>query len=296
MAITAKIETITPEKASGYVTDGVFNRDVVESHVMYLANQMRSGSWKENGQSVVFDDRGRLLDGQHRMQAVILAKTPVKMMVVRGVDSKTFSTMDTGRPRFARDVLSIEGYENAEKFGAVLRYIYRWTNGIFPGDDRYRRASNNDLLLLAKKYPEAHESVRWAFKRDRAERVLTGRTTVAFAHWATTHANPTEARRFWSAFVSGDGGAKSASTLLRNRILIAFSGKKASSLRDYEVIAACAVAWKYHINDTKADEVKWSPSWGWQQFIGWETPVPCAKPARRARRRPTADAVVTQVV
>lgn len=278
MTITAKMEVVTPEKARGWLTDGVHNRALVESHVNWLSRQMREGKWDENGQGITLDERGRLLDGQHRMNALVLAGVPVKMLVIRGVDGKTFDTIDTGRPRYGRDILSIEGYESAEKFSAILTLIHRWYMGLFPsggGRKDGARASVSEILALAKKHPEAHDSVRWAFNRDRSERIVTARTTIAFAHWATTRARPTIAKRFWAAYATGEGERGSPAIALRNKFLVSFTTHdREKKLSESAVIATCAIAWRYEIEETRFSMLKWNPRDGWPQFIGCEMPVP----------------------
>ncbi len=273
MAVNAKVELITPSLAKSYVDDLAHNRGLVEAHVHGLAAQMKAGAWDENGQGIIFDTKGRLIDGQHRMTAVIEAGIPIKMLVVRGVESSAFDTIDTGRGRGGRDVLSIEGYDLSNQYAPMLTYVYRWTRGLFPSYNwRTGYATNSDLLALAKKYPETHDSLRWAYNRPRDEKMLTGKPSIAFAHWLTTRTRPTIAKRFWSEYVNGDGPKDAASMLFRKRVLVSITtSDRKSKLSPVHTVAIAATAWNYYATGRDVERLIWAKDKGsWPEFLGGE--------------------------
>lgn len=104
-----RIELITPEKAREYMKGNTYNRPLSKACVDALADQMRRGQWKMNGEPIIFSGSGKLLDGQHRLAAVIRSGTSVEMAVARGVDEDAFVTIDTGKGRTAGDVFAIAG-------------------------------------------------------------------------------------------------------------------------------------------------------------------------------------------
>ena len=50
----------------------------------YIA-QMRKGLWVLNGETVCFDANGALMDGHHRLLAIIESGITIEVLVVRGV-------------------------------------------------------------------------------------------------------------------------------------------------------------------------------------------------------------------
>ena len=60
-------------------------------------------------QTYTYNGDGVLIDGQHRLAAVVDADVPVAMTVYTEVDDGTFDVLDTGKRRNAADVLAIEG-------------------------------------------------------------------------------------------------------------------------------------------------------------------------------------------
>lgn len=74
MNITAKIEVIGVKEAADYLQYNTNNRPIRQSHVDHLADEMLSGRWKFNGESIIFDDQGVLRNGQHRLTAILKAR------------------------------------------------------------------------------------------------------------------------------------------------------------------------------------------------------------------------------
>ena len=68
-------------------------------------------------QGIAFDVNGVLVDGQHRLAAVIEADVPVELTVFTEVGEGTFDVLDTGKRRTAADVLAIEGGEVLDDVG-----------------------------------------------------------------------------------------------------------------------------------------------------------------------------------
>ena len=83
------VEKITPAKAKEYLKANTqnprgkqLNRNVVRRY----AHDMANGLWELNGEAIVFDRRGILKNGAHRLAAIIMSGATVEIAVVRGVD------------------------------------------------------------------------------------------------------------------------------------------------------------------------------------------------------------------
>lgn len=88
------IETITPEVAEQYLAFNRGNRNIVQSHVAAMARDITNGQWMFNAQPICFARSGRLLNGQHRLSAVLEAGQPIEVMVMRGLPEEAFETYD----------------------------------------------------------------------------------------------------------------------------------------------------------------------------------------------------------
>lgn len=97
--IKSRVIDITPEKAQKWLgRNHPDNRGVAHNRVEAFAGDMREGHWKVTHQGIAFDAEGRLIDGQHRLLAVVSSGKTVRMMVTWNVG--TFGDpIDCGRPR-----------------------------------------------------------------------------------------------------------------------------------------------------------------------------------------------------
>ncbi len=79
------IYQIGPEEAESILaTPGARNRPVSLARVIKYAGRMKSGHWRLTGEPVILDQQGRLLDGQHRLRAIIEAGKEVETVVLYG--------------------------------------------------------------------------------------------------------------------------------------------------------------------------------------------------------------------
>jgi len=116
-----EIITLTPELASQFLAKNTANRPLSQSAVNKYAESIKRGEWRLNGQPIIIFENGELGDGQHRCHAVIKAGIPVTQLVVHGVHSSSFATIDTGKIRNGSDILSLSGYTNAKALASGAR-------------------------------------------------------------------------------------------------------------------------------------------------------------------------------
>lgn len=110
--VTTEIQTITPTIAAEMLEGNTNNRSLAEGRVKSLAAMMAAGEWKI-AQPVMFDYNGKLVDGQHRLQAVIRSGMSVRFLVVHGIEPEAFSVVDQGKSRTATDLHHIMGGTNS---------------------------------------------------------------------------------------------------------------------------------------------------------------------------------------
>jgi len=124
-AITVKMETITPEVAIKYLDSYKGNRPIKQSHVNNLAAQMSAGLWKSTHQGIAFNGGNELVDGHHRMWAVILSDTPIKTMVTRGLAEDDVAFLDLGAARDMADAAHYDGVEVDKMAWPVAKILAR---------------------------------------------------------------------------------------------------------------------------------------------------------------------------
>ena len=90
---------------------------------------------------------GVILDGQHRLLAVIVSNTPTWFHIAKGLDENVFDVLDTGAARNGSDTFRVKGikYETIipaviTKFFFFLRYAKK------KGEDNHSKVTNAKLL------------------------------------------------------------------------------------------------------------------------------------------------------
>lgn len=121
------IETITPHIAESYLKFNNNNRPLRKAHIKELASDIIGGNWQVTHQGIAFDITGRLIDGQHRLHAIILAGVPIQISVTRGCSASSFSILDRGSSRSASDIL---GWP--KRITEVMTLALRITTGTNP--------------------------------------------------------------------------------------------------------------------------------------------------------------------
>lgn len=103
--VKTEVVKITPEMASVMLCHNRDNRPVRESNIERYATMMKRGEWLLTHQGVAFDTEGRLVDGQHRLMAIVRSGVTVEMMVSRELDPRAYKLTDQGAKRRAADIL-----------------------------------------------------------------------------------------------------------------------------------------------------------------------------------------------
>jgi len=99
---------ITPDMASRWLQDGnTANRHLVASYAERLARDMKEGRWVLTHEGIAFDPHGRLLDGQHRLKAIVLAGVAIDMFVWFNITPAALLAINTGRKRTLVDSLTL---------------------------------------------------------------------------------------------------------------------------------------------------------------------------------------------
>jgi len=88
LGLEVTVETITPEMAEAYLGFNHQHREIKSAKVGKFAAEMMEENWQLNGKTIVFDGEKKLLNGQHRLTAVVLSGKSLTTLVVRGINKE----------------------------------------------------------------------------------------------------------------------------------------------------------------------------------------------------------------
>lgn len=198
--IVAEMEAITPEAAKALLKTNVSNRKLVERTINLYALDMQNGDWDgENGEAIKVAIDGTLLDGQHRLEAVVKAGVTVELLVVRGLARKAQETMDVGRKRSASDTFLLRGEANTTALSAILRRVVLWDKG----DRKFREpVTLAEMSAKLEAYPGLRRSADVACRTNRAFKYLPT-SSIGVAHHLTMQINGELAPWFFERIADG---------------------------------------------------------------------------------------------
>ena len=114
---------IGPSLASNLMDNNLNNRSFRLGHAKDIARQMKLGRWKASPEPIVITTRGRLVNGQHRLWAVVETSTTQEFSVVVIPDeqyTEIFEILDQGASRSSADVLRVDN-KNITPLNYLLR-------------------------------------------------------------------------------------------------------------------------------------------------------------------------------
>ncbi len=124
---------VTPEIAKAMLEKRApSQRNVRRQKVQIFAKLMKegSGTWMVNGDSIKFDTNDHLIDGQHRLEGVVLSGVPIWTYVVYGLPPESFVTIDIGgTPRNLGDVVKTSGFDRSRDRATILTWLWRFEQG-----------------------------------------------------------------------------------------------------------------------------------------------------------------------
>jgi hypothetical protein len=117
------------------------NRKLSNKLVNKLAYQIEQNKWYEDtGESIKVDKYGNLLDGQHRLNAIVKANKAVKTILITDMEPEAMNYIDTGKSRSAKDLLVLNNVKYANLIVSLVSVYYD------PTMMRTKTMSNKDIL------------------------------------------------------------------------------------------------------------------------------------------------------
>jgi len=249
---------VGPAEASTMLEANTHNRNLKSKHRQY-ADDMANGSWRwEICDPLRFSDCGVLLDGQNRLQAVILSGVTLPFLVVRGLPMTTQTVMDTGVGRKLGDVLKLQGEDHYNALATVVRLC--WELGRGTGFINKGKASNSTLLAFLADNPDLRLYATNTQRRV-ADSCDLPQSIIAGFWWTLAKIDKEDADDFFTRLGQEAGHLESEPIFELRRTLSKYAdAKKGGGERDRLWMMAVTVkAWNAYRDGRTVALYKWSP-------------------------------------
>lgn len=250
--LAVSMEVITPSAAARLLANNARNRRLDPATVERYRGDMAADRWRLNGQTVKLSSQGRLIDGQHRCRAAVLAGRSFMTLVVSNLDETTFYSLDTGNHRGFGEVLKALGERGvSSSLAAATRVLWQLENG----PDFRKVPSSAELLAYLGTVPSLRASLRIGKNRFKGLRA----SSSAALHFMFSQQEGAKADEFFARLRDGANlEPDSPILILRNRLIDMMA--PSASFSELEKIALTIKAWNAYRTGRAIRHLLWVKS------------------------------------
>lgn len=196
---------ITPALATSLLrTNSDNQRNLKDGVVDSYAHQMRHNQWRNNGETIKLSRTGKLIDGQHRLTAILRSGCSITLTIAINGRDEDITTIDNGLARTNSDALKISGAvtKNHNLIASVIRNVYLVNLAVVQGKPFTNvsgtKTTGNMTHSCLLKLPNIADDINRLTQRVSQAKI---RRNVPLIHavtvwWLIKHVNP-EAAEAW---------------------------------------------------------------------------------------------------
>jgi hypothetical protein len=226
-SLTFEEVLITPEYAEKLLKlNKSNNRPLSQSKILQYTEDMISDNWRSGtGETIKISKTNVLIDGQHRLRAIIFSGISVLMHISRGHEVDVFTVLDTGKPRGASDVLSIDNISNANQISATIRACISMSEtGLMT---TRRIISNREILNLYNQNPIFWQGVtKKTAVWYNAFQTLLSKSIIATMYVTFSKLDIEKSDSFFNQLCGLDTITNNSINVLRNKLIYSVAGSK----------------------------------------------------------------------
>lgn len=231
------------------------NRNISVAYVKRLAQAMERGEWGLNAMPIVLDKKGKVIDGQHRLSAVIIYKKPVRMTIAYGVDNDAIKTIDIGRKRTPADMLSLRGEKDCNVLASAVRLLnsYKEKNmNSVTCNTAYISPLQTEHILGEN--PGLRESVLFASGNKKAVQLILTPSIIVTFHYIFGRKGAKNRDIFFDSLIGGANLGKNNPIYILRQILL--ERRVRYSTKDKPMICCLIIkTWNNKFGGTRVDIV-----------------------------------------
>lgn len=265
--MNVRIVTVTPKKAAAWLAKNEHNRALRKHNVERFVGIIERKEWKVTNDCLVLDTAGGVLNGQHRLAAIVRAGElfdwfeGVEMAVMTGAAVEAQDVMDSPLARRVADALQLRGEHQAGKLAAALAWTARLemvaqTGTVFysGGAVAPSKPSTPQLLGILDANPDIRNSIKRTQSPALALKLRYG--LAAALHYAFNRLDVNEANVFYDKLGTGIELKGDDPIFLLRRALLT-EATSVARMPDYREAALTIKAWNYWRDGRQIRSLQW---------------------------------------
>lgn len=255
--------TITPDLAKDLLTLNTDNRPLKNNVLQKYTFDMKEGRWQFTGDIIQISKTGKLLNGQHRLWAIINSGKSQQFHVQAGLEESSFENMDVGKNRTAADALAVKGWDNYTTLSGLLRIVMQYKRDkikqVTLGSSSVKQISIHEITEFAETQnkqllKECATAASTFFKRFR---VLSSSSYGAFLYIFSLKSRE-DAFEFFDMVTTGDNiSSESRSSIFLLRQKLINSASHNTKEKQAEKWALLVTAWNLYRKGKEVKMLRW---------------------------------------
>jgi hypothetical protein len=258
ISVRVWLAVITPADAREMLERNVHNRPLTKSALVRLQRAIGQDEWQLNGATIVLDDEGTVLDGQHRLIACVNADKPIVSLIAQGLPVESQATMDTGGAgsRNLAQFLAMppDPEKSATQLAAALGVIHRVRNG-----GMKRQSTTYPSIIEATEILAAEPNIRGSLpvgkRANHALKIPAG--LAAALHYLFSEVDGEAADDYFSILMSGAGLEETDPLFVLRKKLEQRAAKRHDRERQEVVGAWMIKAWNWWLEGRAVSRIYW---------------------------------------
>lgn len=261
------VMTVTPDMASDWLSyrNHPLNRPLSKGVAGKYQADMEQGRWALTPEGLIFDTRGYIISGQHRLKAVANSGKSFQFWIFPDQPRDIFDVVDQGYKRTAAHVLHVPhavSIANASRHLAALADDDRW------GMPRFPKITTPEIVAVYREWPEVSWYATEASTVYGATGIPVGSHLALLAQAARTD-HIGRIQPWLDALHTGANLAPGdPRLLLRNRFQSGIQVVGGTNRRDL-AYALIVKAWNAYAGGQQIQQLRWQQREVLPRVIGW---------------------------
>lgn len=146
------VELVTVEKAREYLeTNFTLNRAIDPKQVKEYGKAMKDGTFTLGTDFIGFDENGNLVNGQHRLTALIESEVPCWFGIISGLPTENAQNLDKGKRRDRADRLTLAGKPISKSAVSIVQTVMCNYSSSTAPSSQFREVIADDKIWNAYK-------------------------------------------------------------------------------------------------------------------------------------------------
>lgn len=154
---------VSPALAKLWLETRAPNRKITsgDMRIPLYSSLMKSGDWGL-GEAILFNPEGQMIDGQHRMMALVAAGFPIKFWITMGVKPGMMAFLNSGKSRTLHQSMTIAGTETSAFEIAMVKALFNPVGEAW--GVRATRLLTTNPQLITDAFKEHQTAIRFVSK------------------------------------------------------------------------------------------------------------------------------------